>query len=80
MVLQYPLQQKHFSIFFNLANSITLDINLPPSPICLFLTYAVCCEDIKSGKTAFDMFFRSTFNKEMCLQLFMHLFSLLFFL
>ena len=62
------------SNFFILAISITSDINLPLSPICLFLTYAVCCEDIKSGKTffsfsegAFDIIFRSTFNKEMAL-------------
>ena len=46
----------------------------------------VCCEDIKSGKTffsfserAFDIIFRSTFNKEMGLQFFMNLLSLSFF-
>ena len=41
-------------IFFILAISITSDINLPLSPLCLFLAYAVCCEEIKSGKTFFS--------------------------
>ena len=31
--------------------SITLDINLPLSPICLFLTCAICCEGIKCTRT-----------------------------
>ena len=51
------------------------DINLPLSPICLFLTYAVCCEDIKFSRTffsfserAFDIIFKSTFKKEIGLQ------------
>ena len=86
MLFQYPLQLKNRPIFFILAISIT-DINLPLSPICQFLTYAVCCEDIKSGKTffsfserAFDIIFRSTFNKEMGLQFFMNFLSLSFFL
>ena len=30
-------------------NKITSDINLLLSPICFFLAYAVCCEEIKSG-------------------------------
>ena len=53
---------------------------------CPILTYAVCCEDIKSGKTFFifsegdiDIIFRSTFNKELGLQFFMNLLSLCFF-
>ena len=78
---------KKTSNFFILGMSIKLDINLPLSPIHLFLTYAVCCEQIKSGKTffsfskrAFDIIFRSTFNKEMGLQFFMNLLSLSFFL
>ena len=48
------------------------DTNLRLSPIWLFFTYAVCCEEIKSSRTffsfserAFDIIFRSTFNKEM---------------
>ena len=72
MLFQYPLLLKKLSNFYILAISITSDINLPLSPICLFLTYAVCCIDIKSGKTffsfserVFDIIFRSTFNKEM---------------
>ena len=71
------------SNFFILATSITLDINLPLSPISLFLTHAVCCEEIKSGKTffsssqrAFDIIFRSSLSKETGLQLFMNLLSL----
>ena len=79
MFFQCPLQLKTLPILFILAVSITSDANLPLSPICLFLTYAVCCEEIKSGKTlfsfsfyerAFDIIFRSTFNKEMGLQFF----------
>ena len=52
------------SNFFNLVISIISDINLPPSPICLFLTYAVYCVEIKSARTfiilserAFDIIF-----------------------
>ena len=59
------------SNFFILGISIT-DINLPLSPICLFLTNAVCGEESKSGRTSFsftertfDIIFRSTFNREM---------------
>ena len=69
---QYLLQLKNLPIFFILAISVTSVINLPLSPICVFLTYAVCCEDIKSGKTsfsfserAFDITFSSAFTKEM---------------
>ena len=51
MLFQYPLQLKKLCNVFILAVSITSDINLPLSPVCLFLTYTVCCEDIKSGKT-----------------------------
>ena len=72
MLFQYPLQLKKLCNVFILAISITSNINLPLSPVCLFLTYTVCCEDIKSGKTffsfserVFDIIFRSTFNKEM---------------
>ena len=48
------------------------DINLPPSPINLFLIYAVCCVEIKLERTffnlserAFEIILVSTFNKEM---------------
>ena len=64
------------SNFFNLAIFIISDINLPLSPICLFLTYAVYCVEIKSERTflsfserAFDIIFRYTFNKEMGVRL-----------
>ena len=40
--------------FFILAISITSDINLPLSPICLLLKNVVCCEEIKSGRTFFN--------------------------
>ena len=72
MLFQYPLLLKKLSNFYILAISITSDINLPLSPICLFVTYVVFCEVIKSGKTfssfserVFLIIFRSTFNKEM---------------
>ena len=73
MLFQYPLLLKKLSNFYILAISITSDINLPLSPICLFVTYVVCCEVCcKSGKTfssfserVFVIIFRSTFNKEM---------------
>ena len=62
------------------------DINLPPLPLCLFLTYVVCCVEIKSGRSflsfserAFDIIFKSTFDKEMSLQFYMKLLSLSFF-
>ena len=68
------------SNFFNLVISIISDIN--PSPICLFLTHAVYCVEIKSGRTfiilserAFDIIFKFIFNKEMDLQFCMNLFS-----
>ena len=68
--------------FFNLAISIISEINLTPSPICLFLTYAVCCVETKSGRTflifsgrTVDIIFKSTFNKEMGFQFYMNLFS-----
>ena len=86
MLFQYLLQLKNRPIFY-LAISITSDVNLLLSPIRLFLTYRVCCEDIKSGKIffslserAFDIIFRPAFNKEMDLQFFMNLLSLSFFL
>ena len=48
------------------------DINLPPSPINLFLIYAVCCVEIKLERTffnlserAFEIILVSTFNKEL---------------
>ena len=73
--------------FFILAVSMTSVINLPLSPIYLFLTYAVCCEEIKSGRSflsfserAFDIIFKSTFNKEMDFLFCMNLVSLSFFL
>ena len=74
------------SIFFISAISITSAINLPLFPICLFLTYAVCYEKIKSGRTSFNfserasnIIFKSTSNKEIGLQFFMNLLSLCFF-
>ena len=73
------------SNFFNLAISLESDIDLPLSPICLFLTYAVYCEEIKFGiiflsfsERAFDVIFKSIFNKEMGVQFFMNLLSLSF--
>ena len=46
-----------------------------PFPICLFLTYVVCCEEINSEITSFnfsersfDIIFRSIFNKKIVLQ------------
>ena len=54
------------SIFLISVISIISDINLPLSPICLFLTSAACYEEIKSGrnsfsfsKKAFDIIFKS---------------------
>ena len=73
--------------FFILAVSMTSVINLPLSPIYLFLTYAVCCEEIESRRSflsfserAFDIIFKSTFNKEMDFLFCMNLVSLSFFL
>ena len=73
------------SNFFNLVISLESDVDLPLSPICLFLTYAVCCEEIKFGtiflsfsERAFDVIFKSIFNKEMGVQFFMNLLSLSF--
>ena len=58
-----------------LAIYIIPDINFSLSAICLFLTYTVCCYDIRSGRTFFsfsektcDVIFRSIFNKEKSLQ------------
>ena len=74
------------SNFFILEISVTSDINLPFSPICLFLKCAVCCKDIKSvrifynfSERAFDIIFRSAFNKDMGLQFCTNLLSLSFF-
>ena len=71
--------------FFILSISITSDINLALSPICLFLSNVVCCEEIKSGRTffsfsdrAFDIIFRSIFKKEMGLEFYMNILSLSF--
>ena len=57
------ITSKHSNSFI-LAIFITSDINLPLSPICLFLTYAVWFGEIKFGRTffsfserAFDIFF-----------------------
>ena len=62
------------------------DINLPPSPINLFLIYAVCCVEIKLERTffnlsewAFEIILVSIFNKEMDRQFLMYLLSLSFF-
>ena len=43
--------KKLFNFFFILAISIISDINLSLSPLCLFLTYPVCCKKVKSGRT-----------------------------
>ena len=66
--------------------SITSDINFPLSPTYLFLTKAVCCEEIKSGRTyfdfsnrTFDIIFESTFNKEISLQSFISIFLFFYF-
>ena len=73
------------SNFFTLVISVTADINLPLSPICLFLTFAICCEEIKSGRIFLVsqkellIFFKSTFNKEMGLQCCLSLLSVSFF-
>ena len=55
------------------------EINLPLSPINLFFTEAVCCEEINVGKTVFNLFeialdkiSVSIFNKEIDLQFLMH--------
>ena len=43
-----------FFSFFRFSSFLTLiisHINLQLSPISLFLTYAVCCEEIKNGRT-----------------------------
>ena len=58
------------------------DINLPPSPINLFLIYAVCCVEIKLERAffslserAFEIILVSTFNKKMGHQFLMYLLS-----
>ena len=55
-----------------------LEINLPLSPINLFFTKAICCEEIKVGKAVFNLFeialdkiFILIFNKEIGLQIFL---------
>ena len=62
------------------------DINLPPSPINLFLIYAVCYVETKLERTffnlserAFEIILVSTFNKEMGRQFLIYLLSLSFF-
>ena len=42
------------SNFFTLSIFVTSDINLPLSPMRLFLTYAVCSGKIKSGRKRFE--------------------------
>ena len=63
------IANKKPSNFFILEISVTSDINLSLSPICLFSTYTVCYEESKSGRTCFsfservfDIIFRSTFD------------------
>ena len=60
------------SNFFTFAILITSDINFWLSLMCLFLKYVDCYEEIKYDKIFFSLFerafeitFRSTFNKEM---------------
>ena len=50
--------------------SIMSEINLPLTPVNLFFTLTVCCEEINVGKTVFNLFeialdkiFVSTFTK-----------------
>ena len=73
------------TLFFILAFSITSDIYLPLSLICLFLSYVVCVKRFNlaellsnSQKRAFLIIFRSTFNKEIGLQFFMYLLYVFF--
>ena len=63
-----------------------LNISLPPSPINLFLIYAVCYFEIKLKRTfsslferAFEVVLVSMFNKEIRHQFFMYIFVLSFF-
>ena len=72
--------------FYISAISITSDINLSLSPICLFLIYTISCVEIKSGRTfftfseeTFDIIFRLKSDKEMGLQFCINLLSLFFF-
>ena len=65
------LATKKPSNSFLLVISVTSDIDLPLSQICLFLTCDVCCEEIKSCKSffsfserAFDIIFRSHLIKK----------------
>ena len=74
------------SNFPNLAISIRSDINISLSPICLFLICALCCVEIRSGRTilsfsesVFDIIFKSRSNKEMSIQFCMNPLSLSFF-
>ena len=69
MPFQCPLLLKN--LFFILVIPITSDINLPLSSVCLFLTEAVCCEEMKFDRTLFsfserdfDIIFKSTFKKQ----------------
>ena len=85
-VFSMSIVTKKRSSFFILAVSVISDVNLLLSRICLFLAYAVCYEDIKSGRTffsfsegTFNIIFRFTFNKEIGLQFWMTLLSLSFF-
>ena len=71
-ITTYPLKLKMFLI------SNISDISLPPSPMNLFFTYAVCWHDIKSGKVsfnlvarAFNMILQSTLRSEIGRQFFM---------
>ena len=50
---------KNLSAFLILAISAASDICLQLSPICLFLTYAVYCKNIKSGWICFEFPWKS---------------------
>ena len=62
------------------------NVNLPPSPINLFLIYAVSCVEIKLerifvnlSERTFEIILVSTFNKGIGCQFLMYLLSLSFF-
>ena len=77
---------KHPSLLRMSVISMMSAINLTLSPINLFLTYAVCCGEIKLGRTflsldakALEIILQSTFNKEIGRQFLINFLSLSFF-
>ena len=77
---------KYLPILLQSHISTISDINLPPSPINLFLIFAVCCVETELERIFFSLSERafkilvSTFNKEIGCQFFMYLLFLSFFL